>query len=162
MVVPRCRSSTAEEGFVDLSPDGRWLAYESDAPGRRQIYVKRYRRPEVGEPVTTEGGREPRWSHDGKRLFFWSENDSASAEDDAQSRLMVVDLELDPEFRSAAPVELFHGPFVSSSPAFATLYDASPIEDSFVMLESAGQQGVTRLNVVLNWSEELTQRVPID
>lgn len=154
-------ATQAQEGFVDLSPDGQWLAYESDASGSPQIWVKRYRSPEPAQPVTNDGGREPRWSHDGTRLYFWGDNDNSTSEGDGQSRLMFVDVEFESEFRPSLPDELFRGPFLSSTESFSTTYDASPKEDSFVMLETGAPGGVARLTIVLNWLEELKERVPV-
>jgi serine/threonine-protein kinase len=63
---------TYREGHPALSPDGRWLAYYSDESGRVQIFI----RPLYGlgrkRQVSRDGGVRPRWSHDGKRLFFSS------------------------------------------------------------------------------------------
>jgi eukaryotic-like serine/threonine-protein kinase len=54
-----------------VSPDGRWLAYQSDESGRFEIYLRPYPDVEAGVwPVTTGGGTSPRWSADGGQLFF--------------------------------------------------------------------------------------------
>ena len=55
-----------------VSPDGRWIAYHSNASGRTEIYVERY--PELGsrQQISTDGGRLPLWSRDGRELFFSS------------------------------------------------------------------------------------------
>ena len=62
-----------------FSPDGRWLAYASDLSGRWEVYVEPF--PDVGSAkhqiTTTVGGLAPRWSHDGKTLFFSEEGGAA-------------------------------------------------------------------------------------
>ena len=69
--VPRWLVSTgADEVHPQLSPDGRWLAYRSGQGGMGEVYVK----PMVGEgapvQVSADGGGSPRWSHDGKSLYY--------------------------------------------------------------------------------------------
>ena len=58
--------------FAAVSPDGRWMAYDSNVSGRYEIYVERY--PELGnrQQISTGGGRLPLWSRDGRELFFSS------------------------------------------------------------------------------------------
>jgi len=61
--------SAASEYSPKFSPDGRWLAYQSDESGRLEIYVQRY--PEgVRMPVSSDGGTGPVWSPDGRQLYF--------------------------------------------------------------------------------------------
>jgi len=153
-------ATPSSEGYVDLSRDGGWLAYTSDESGRPEIYVKRFPGQERGTRISTGGGSEPRWSHDGKRLFFWETGDAANPEGSRRTRLMVVDAQFEPSFRVTPPRELFQGRFVSAANAASTLYDASPVADRFVMLEPVEQRGGRRLNVVLNWTEELRRLVP--
>ena len=68
-----------DELAPDLSPDGRFLAYESDESGRYEVYVRPF--PEGGgrEQVSTKGGRQPRWRGDGKELFY-GEGDTLMAD----------------------------------------------------------------------------------
>ena len=58
--------------YAAVSPDGRWMAYDSNVSGRAEIYVERY--PELGnrQQISTGGGRLPLWSRDGRELFFSS------------------------------------------------------------------------------------------
>lgn len=63
-----------------VSPDGRWLAYQSDESGRYEIYVRPFPDAERGKvQVSKEGGIDPRWSHDGTELFYFSGNDRLMA-----------------------------------------------------------------------------------
>jgi serine/threonine-protein kinase len=57
-----------------LSPDGRWLAYISDATGQREVYLLAFPKGDVTRLVSTGGGSEPRWSSDGRELFYKSAN----------------------------------------------------------------------------------------
>ena len=58
--------------FAAVSPNGRWMAYQSNVSGTVEIYVERY--PELGnrQQISTGGGRLPLWSRDGRELFFSS------------------------------------------------------------------------------------------
>ncbi len=60
----------ANELWGQFSPDGRWVAYQSNETGRYEIYVRRF--PSEGGPIaiSTVGGVYPRWSRDGKELYF--------------------------------------------------------------------------------------------
>src|SRR5262249_45057311 len=59
-----------EEGNGRFSPDGHWVAYQSNEPGRFEIYVQPFPGPGVRSQVSTAGGTDPRWQPDGKELFF--------------------------------------------------------------------------------------------
>jgi serine/threonine-protein kinase len=61
------------EGGPAISPDGRWVAYQSNESGRAEVYIRPF--PDVNKArmqVSSEGGMEPRWSHNGRELFFVS------------------------------------------------------------------------------------------
>ena len=74
--------------FAGLSPDGRWIAYNSDESGRTEIYVQAF--PITGQrwKLSENGGDTPVWSPDGRELYYWGDG-----------ALMVVQIELDPEFK---------------------------------------------------------------
>jgi hypothetical protein len=59
-----------QEGGADFSPDGRWIAYESDGSGRFEVSIRLVRRQGGKLMVSTEGGNKPRWSRDGKHLYY--------------------------------------------------------------------------------------------
>ncbi len=64
-------ATPAQETGPALSPDGHWLAFASDASGRKEIYVRPFPNASDGIwQVSTDGGSEPRWSHDGRELFY--------------------------------------------------------------------------------------------
>ena len=63
------RTSRGEENFPAFSPDGRWLAYQSDETGRPEIYVEAFPGPGERIQISADGGREPRWAANGE-LFF--------------------------------------------------------------------------------------------
>ena len=63
-------SSKHTEANGALSPDGRWIAYNSNVSGREEIYVRPFPDKNPVHPVSRDGGRFPRWRADGKELFF--------------------------------------------------------------------------------------------
>jgi serine/threonine-protein kinase len=140
-----------------ISPDGRWIAYESDSSGRNEIYVRPF--PEVAGgqwQVSTGGGRRPLWARDGQELFYLTQGGPTST-------LMRVPVEARSTVWSAGtPVALFQGRYFTGTQG--RTYDVSPDGRRFLMVKEAGaDQGDARpqIIVVLNWLEELKQRVPV-
>jgi serine/threonine-protein kinase len=132
-----------------FSPDGRWLAYVSDESGRLEVYVRPFPGPGEKYPISVGGGSEPVWDRRGRELYFRSGD-----------QMLVVAVNTQPTFSAGRPRLLFTGPYVRS--AGRTNYDISPGGESFVMLDSGQESGAaTQVNVLLNWFEELKQRVPV-
>jgi serine/threonine-protein kinase len=134
------------EGAPRFSPDGRWLAYVSNESGRYEIYIQPYPGPGGKRLISTDGGTEPMWNHNGRELFYRSGD-----------KMMSVEIATQPSFAASKPRMLFEGPYV---PTAATIpnYDVSPDGQRFLMLKPIEQ--ATQINVVLNWFEELKRRVP--
>ncbi len=81
-----------------VSPDGRWLAYESDDSGQWEVYVQPFRKAGARVPVSVEGGGQPKWRRDGRELFYLS----------ADSRVMSVAIKSEaPTLEVGLPVALF-------------------------------------------------------
>ena len=84
------RRAIARSGFNESdarwSPDGRWIAYVSDEPGRPEIFVERW--PQDGRKwrVTSAGGTRPRWRRDARALFFLRDG-ALMQVDDGRARL---------------------------------------------------------------------------
>ena len=132
-----------------FSPDGRWLAYVSNESGRDEVYVQPYPGPGGKWPISTEGGTEPRWSADGRELFYR-----------LGDKMMVVEVQSEPAFTSGRPQLVFEGPYLTDLYATSN-YDISPDGQRFLMIkEEEGQQD--QINVILNWFEELKRLVPTD
>jgi serine/threonine-protein kinase len=143
---PFLRTPRAEAGAV-FSPDGSFLAYTSDESGKEQVYVRRFPGPAGRWQVSTDEGNEPVWSRDGTRLFF--------RRGDA---LMVASVRLSPDFEADAPRVLFESPFDAAGALHAG-YDAGPDGTSFVMIRSEKESTASSIHVVLDWFEELEERV---
>ena len=138
------------ESAPRFSPDGRWLAYTSDESGRYEIYVQPYPGPGGKWQISTEGGTEPVWNPNGRELFYRSGD-----------KMMTVDIATQPSFAPGNPRVLFEGQYVPT-PASAPNYDVSPDGQRFLMLKpsESAETAPTQINVVLNWFEELKQKVP--
>jgi eukaryotic-like serine/threonine-protein kinase len=139
------------ESAPQFSPDGRWLAYISDESGRYEVYVQPYPGPGGKWQISTDGGTEPVWNRNGRELFYRS-----------RDKMMAVDIATQPSFVAGKPRMLFQGQYV---PTALTLpyYDVSPDGQRFLMLKPTEQAGAaqTQIIVVLNWFEELKQKVPV-
>jgi serine/threonine protein kinase/Tol biopolymer transport system component len=133
-----------------FSPDGHWLVYQSDKSGRDEIYVQPYPGPGGTVPVSTGGGTEPVWSHNGREIFYR-----------IGDKMMSVNVTTQPSFSASKPGTLFTFGDQHTGPAGTPDYDVSLDDQRFLMLKPSEQaQAATHINVVLNWSEELKQKVP--
>jgi serine/threonine-protein kinase len=131
-----------------FSPDGRWLAYVSDESGREEVYVRPYPGPGAKHAVSTEGGREPAWSPDGRELFYRSGN-----------KMIVAPVETAPDFTAGTPRVLFEGPYIMYLGG-GNNYDVTADGRRFLMIRRELGPAPTQINVVLNWTEELKRLVP--
>ena len=147
-------ASSFSDAWPAFSPDGRWLAYASNDTGRSEVYVRPFPEGEPAHRVSTSGGGAPVWSPDGRQLFYRRGEPRS---------IMVVDVQTEPSFAGTRPRTLFERPFGQTYPA--RNYDVAPDGRRFVMVTQPDQfeaQPVTRLNIVLNWVEELNRLVPTD
>jgi eukaryotic-like serine/threonine-protein kinase len=140
------------EGGATFSPDGHWLAYVSNESGRPEVYVQPYPGPGGKYQISTEGGTEPAWNHNGKELFYRSGN-----------KMMALEVATQPGFVAGKPHMLFEGQYFANDwPQVSTVYDVSADGQRFLMVKAAEQaSSATQINVVLNWFEELKQKVPV-
>jgi Tol biopolymer transport system component len=74
-------SSKSSEMNGTFSPDGRWVAYQSNASGRYEVVVRPYPSKNPAQTISHEGGKNPRWRGDGKELFFVSPDGTLMAAD---------------------------------------------------------------------------------
>jgi Tol biopolymer transport system component len=150
------------EGFADLSPDGRWLAYTSNETGQLRIWVKPYPGRDRGVPVSRQGGMDPRWSSDGSRIFYWEGNGASVPLDFVVDQLVVVDIDFDPEPQPIDTTAVLSANVPSYAGVYVSHYDVSPVDDRIVVAEETERAGITRLAVVLDWFEELKRLMPTE
>jgi eukaryotic-like serine/threonine-protein kinase len=147
----------ANEKNPVVSPDGRWVAYESDESGQNEIYVRPFPAVSTGRwQISTNGGTRPRWSRNGRELFYYI---GAGP----RGTLMAVSVESSPTFRASTPKMLFQGNYPSPN-AGGALYDISRDGQRFLMIKnSAGDEGAAALRqivVVQHFDQELKRLVP--
>ncbi len=140
-----------------FSPDGRWLAYFSVESGIPQIFVQPFPKTGAKHRVTQPGVALPLWSPDGKELFYI---------DLSSQRLMGIDITTDAAFafgnEQALGIRGFLGQSITTRP-----YDIAPDGQRFLMVFPAAQADSViassdeQINIVLNWFEELKERVPV-
>ena len=140
-----------------LSPDGRWIAYASNESHKNEIYVRPFPDVNMGRwQISTEGGDSPLWSPDGLELFYLNGDAVMAASVKTGSSFSIV----------GAPRVLFQGTYVSSGSRDGIPWDISPDGKRFLMMKPSGAStsasgGPRKVNVVVNWLEELKKRVPV-
>ena len=142
------------ESGASISPDGRWLAYESNESGQTEIHVRTFPDVEGGKWLaSTDGGTGPRWNPSGAELFYR----------DPDERLMTVPLSTD--VASFAP-GLGRAEVLLEGPLLGAGYDVSPDGRKFLVIkEDASLADATDgpdIIVVQNWTQELLERVPVN
>jgi Tol biopolymer transport system component len=145
----RVIQSSSTETMPAFSPDGRWIAFVSSESGRYDVYVQPY--PGTGEKykISVDGGSEPVWSRNGRELFYR-----------VGDQLMSVQIATQPAFSASRPRPLFSRRFAQT--IVGADYDVSPDGEHFVMLNPGEQErAATEISVLLNWFEELNQKVPV-
>jgi eukaryotic-like serine/threonine-protein kinase len=131
-----------------LSPDGRWLAYTSDESGRLETYVQTFPGHSGKWQISTTGGSDARWSHDGGRLFYLS----------ADQRMTVAAIRTTPAFEADVPKALFTAHVLFPGTGLRTHYEISADGRGFLLAAPRGAQGLSGSNVVLNWTAEAQRK----
>ena len=140
----------ANEGGAVFSPDGRWLAYESDESGQEEIYVRPFPEAEGKWQISTGGGTQPMWAWNGRELFYRNGD-----------KMMSSSVETTTMFTAAKPKLLFEGLYEKGSNPFFANYDVARDDQRFLMITQSEQEKLpTEFNVVVNWSDELSRMAP--
>ena len=134
----------AYDGGAQLSPDGRWLLYQTNVSGQAEIYVRRYPALDRQWQVSEGGGVQARWSRGSREIYYRS-----------GQRIVAVAMDTsgeEPVF--GKPVALFTDDYDFGQGVSIPNYDVTP-DGHFVMLRRGANGG--KLRVVVNWTEELKQ-----
>jgi serine/threonine-protein kinase len=139
------------ERYGEVSPDGRWLAYNSNESGRDEVYVRPFPDVDTGRwQVSTGGGSQPLWARNGRELFFRN-----------GATLMAVPLQVGQTFAAGNPAVVFERSY--ATPQGGRTYDVSPDGRRFLMIKEGTADDVAsraRIILVQNWLEELKRLVP--
>ncbi len=135
-----------------FSPDGKWLAYTADESSGEEVYVQPY--PPTGAKwlVSHGGGLRPRWSRDGKELFF-----VASSAVNGTGRLMAVPIDPGPPFRVGTPAAIVDAPFAPGT-ANEYSYSVSPDGRRILVVQPTDDAIRAPYTLVLNWTAGLQSR----
>jgi Tol biopolymer transport system component len=95
--------SPFDEMTATISPDGRWLAYDSDETGRPEIYVRSFPEPKEKHRVSISGGTSAKWSNDGRELLIWTSSQFYIT----VGPVFSVDVQTNPSFKAGTPRLLF-------------------------------------------------------
>jgi Tol biopolymer transport system component len=131
------------ESWPVFSPDGRYLAYQSNESGRQEIYVQSFPGPGGKWQVSSSGGTEPHWRADGRELFYRS----------ADQKLTAVDTTLGATFEAGVPKPLFqlHLEAGLARNRFLPQRDGQ----RFLLVATPARESMTPTTVVLNWMADL-------
>jgi protein kinase-like protein/WD40 repeat protein len=139
-----------------VSPDGRWMAYQSNVSGRYEIYVER--NPELGsrQQISTAGGQRPIWSRNGRELFF---------SDLGYRQILTVPVQSGATLVAGRPQVLFDAAAVGTGIGGARPYDVAP-DGRFLIIRSGASEessgAPANLVLVQHWTEELKRLVPVN
>jgi hypothetical protein len=144
-------------GAVEAPPETVPAPYESNESGSRQIYVRPFPNVNGGRwQISTAGGTKPVWARSGRELFYLDSNNFVTG----------VQVQTTPGFTAGNPARVFDTQPAVTGTSSSRQYDVSRDGQKFVMIRNAPSENRTAgdtsssMLVVLNWQEELKQRVP--
>ena len=124
---------------ASLSPDGRWLAYTSNATGRMEVWLRPFAGPGNAERISPNGGTDPVWSKDGRELFYLSGR-----------QMMAVRIAPGPVLDFSTAVAAFESP-ITHRPFLASVYDVAA-DGRFLMMKPAKTTTAPPgFHVLVNW-----------
>ena len=156
-------ATDAVEMLARVSPDRRWIAYQSNESGRWAVYVRPFPNVDDGKWQVSQGGGgyAPVWSADGRELFYVAAGRGGRT-------MMAVGYAGDPTFTPSRPEPLFALPGGVESGGPFRPWDAAPEGGRFLMVRETEEdpsndprQGPAALVYVGNWFAELAEQAPI-
>jgi serine/threonine-protein kinase len=132
----------ANESAPAFSPDGKWIAYQSNQSGKAEIYVQSFAPGGRRWQISSGGGTGPLWQRSGRELIYRK-----------GPSVMAVPVVTSPGFSPGEPVKLFD--------TLGALIDLMPDGQRFLMLPAASRPAVGELNVIVNWFDELRRKAGV-
>jgi serine/threonine-protein kinase len=147
------------EDHSNFSPDGKWIAYRSTNGTLMDVFVQPFPPTGTKYQVTTSGtAQAPLWSPDGKQIFYVEFSDVAG-------QVMSVDVHVEKGLSFGPPTKIVDGISPGLNFWYVRPYDVSPDGKAFLVMTSASNQTdrvpPPEFRIVVNWLEELKQRVPV-
>ena len=137
-------ATPATEWGARLSPDGRWMAYVSNASGRWEAFIQPNPGPGNPRQISVDGGTEVVWAPSGRELFFRN-----------GSKLMAVPINMTPQISTGVPRLLSDAGFVSGQPGLPG-YDVSADGQRFLMVQPGPEEsGARPVHVIIDWFDDL-------
>lgn len=137
-------ASRATEFHPRISPDGRWLAYSSNESGSMNIYVAPLAQAGLKRSVSTNGGRFPVWSRDGRELYYLR-----------NGQIIAVPVSVGDSLQLGTPVSLFEAKQAGGVLGITTPYDVAP--DGRFMVNRFVERTAPPATVIVNWSPSTPQ-----
>ena len=144
------QATAFNEGWAAPSPDGKWLAFVSDQTGQPEVYVRALAAEGALTQISLEGGSEPLWSSDGRRLYYHRTTGSRNIQ------LVEAALRLEPAVQVTSRTDLFDVSDYDAAQPYAN-YDVAPDGQSFVMIRRRFASYI----VVIQNLPELVRRLQI-
>jgi Tol biopolymer transport system component/predicted Ser/Thr protein kinase len=145
----------ANERVPTVSPDGRWIAYQSDESGRYEVYVRPFPGPGGKWQISDAGGQLPVWSHKRGELFF----------ETLDNRIMLTDYESKDESFVPGKPRLWSDQQILDEDTLPN-YDLAPDGKRFAIFPNlsaaAGETGDVRITFLLNFFDELRRLAPVE
>jgi eukaryotic-like serine/threonine-protein kinase len=146
-------NSAFDEREPAFSPDGRWLAYQSNESGNYEVYVRSFPGPGGKWQVSTGGGLLPKWSRNGKELFYRTVTDS---------KIMVTAYTASSDsFHADKPQLWSPGQFTDLGPGIYD-FDLHPDGKRFAVLKAQGTEqnvAVNKVSFIFNFVDEISRKV---
>ena len=138
--------SPAGESDGQMSPDGKWVAYQASVSSRQEIYVAPFPGPGPRHQVSTGGGTEPLWSRDGRELFFQN-----------GAHLIGVTITPGAAFSASVPHVVHQGRFLKTTNG-NTCWSITRDGQRFLRIQQVEpERAINHIELVLNWFSELKQ-----
>ena len=138
-------NSKVNESLGQFSPDGKFVAFESNMSGRPEVYVASFPDRQAEWQVSTQGGTEPRWRNDGQELYFF----------DPQNWLNATKIE---HKESRLEVGTTKKLFQSGKVVGDWRYDVTPDGERFLVTVPSSDETASPIHVIVNWLHERGDR----
>ena len=130
---------------AQFSPDGKWVAYDSNESGTWEVYVTSFPEPHGKWQVSNAGGEQSRWRRDGKELFYLSPD----------AKIMAVPVKTGAGFDPGVPVALFQtNPKETLATSEQYIYDVDPNGQKVLVNTLVHGGDVQPITVVLHWADK--------